>query len=266
MINFVFHIYRVFFARKIFYKFNKLLYQLSIRGMGIFNFESDKLSGEANFIASEVPCIQGGIILDVGANVGNYAIKLRASNSAAQIYCFEPHPITFQKLLRNSKESNLKLFNVGVGSTKGKLKLYDYVDEDGSSHASLYKDVIEKIHKRESIEHEVDVITLDDFVEKNGINRVHLLKIDTEGHELSVLKGFERHIQSGRVDIIHFEFNEMNVASKVFFKDFWDLLPNYHFFRMLPDGLVSIDNYCPLACEIFAYQNIVAKLKVPAVS
>jgi hypothetical protein len=46
-----------------------------------------------------------------------------------------------------------------------------------------------------------------------------------------------------------------------FFKDSWDFLPNYDFYRMLPDGLVKIENYSPIFCEIFAYQNIVAKLR-----
>ncbi len=135
---------------------------------------------------------------DVGANVGNYAKKLRSSNSQAEIYCFEPHPVNFQKLNKNMENLKIKLFNVGVGSEIGKLKLYDYADEDGSSHASVYKDVIETIHKRKSIEHDVDVIMLDDFAEKNGIDRVHLLKIDTEGHELAVLLGFEQFIKSGK--------------------------------------------------------------------
>ena len=89
-----------------------------------------------------------------------------------------------------------------------------------------------------------------------------LLKIDTEGHELEVLKGFEPYIRQNKVDLIHFEFNEMNVASRVFFKDFWEFLPNYDFYRMLQDGLIPIKNYNPVYCEIFAYQNIVAKLKV----
>lgn len=262
MMNLILNAYRFFFAKKLFFKFNRLLYKLSIRGMGILNFESDRLSGEENFIKSYVPQIKGGIIFDVGANVGNYAMKLRQSNLDVAIFCFEPHPVNFQKLNQNMKNLNIKLVNVGVGCEIGKIKIYDYEDEDGSSHASLYKDVIETIHNRKSVAHEVEIITLDDFALKNGINRVHLLKIDTEGHEMSVLKGFEQFIRSDKVDLIHFEFNEMNIISRTFFKDFWDYLPNYEIFRMLPDGLVPIKNYSPLTCEIFAFQNIVAKLKI----
>ena len=98
-------------------------------------------------------------------------------------------------------------------------------------------------------------------LKRKEIERVLLLKIDVEGHELEVLKGFESYIKEGKVDLIHFEFNKLNVASRIFFKDFWEFLPNYDLYRMVRDGLVPIKVYDPTHCEIFAYQNIVAKLK-----
>ena len=58
--------------------------------------------------------------------------------------------------------------------------------------------------------------------------------------------------------MIQFEFNEMNVASRVFFRDFWLMLPNYEFYRLMVDGMIRIDKYDPIYCEIFAFQNIVA--------
>lgn len=58
--------------------------------------------------------------------------------------------------------------------------------------------------------------------------------------------------------MIHFEFNETNIISHVFFRDFWQQLPGYDFYRMLPSGLIHLKRYSPLLCEIFAYQNIVA--------
>lgn len=155
----------------------------------------------------------------------------------------------------------IKAHNYGVGCLKENLKLYDYENADGSEHASLYKDVIEVIHDGRAAEHDVKIVTLNDFANEYHVDRVLLLKIDAEGHELAVLKGFESYLREGRIDLIHFEFNKLNVVSKVFFKDFWDLLPNYDLYRMVRDGLVHLKNYDPVYCEIFAYQNIVAKLK-----
>jgi len=254
-------LYRLLFARTVFHKFNKLLYQLSLRGIGILNYESDKLSGVEHFIEHHVSKIRKGVVFDVGANVGKYSKFIKRMNRDIEIFAFEPHPATYQRLVKNVDGVDMKTYNVGVGASEGSLYLYDYEDKDGSSHASLYKDVIEQLHKGQAIAHEVRIISLDAFVIEHNIERVGLLKIDTEGHELEILKGFEQCIRDNKVDLIHFEFNEMNIVSRVCFKDFWEFLPNYDFSRMFQNGLVPIRDYSPIFCEIYAYQNIVAKLK-----
>lgn len=261
MLNLVYDLYSYIFSRKIFNKVNKFIFILSLRGLGVLNCKSDKASGEKNFIKNHVSKIEKGVIFDVGANIGSYSKRLREINKNVEIFSFEPHPVIFRKLLENTENLDINIFNVGVGCENGFLNLYDYADKDGSSHASLYKNVIEQIHNGKSVAHEVSIVSLDVFAIEHGIDRIGLLKIDTEGHELDVLKGFLQFIRGNKVDLIHFEFNEMNIVSRVRFKDFWDLLPNYDFFRMLPDGLVPIKNYNPVFCEIYAYQNIVVKLK-----
>jgi FkbM family methyltransferase len=229
--------------------------------MGILNHESSQASGELHFMQAQVAGRAEGVILDIGANVGNYSTSLRRANPEIPIYAFEPHPVTYSRLCLNVDGLNVKTFNLGAGCVAGSMTLYDYADRDGSSHASMYKGVIEQIHHGRAIGHEVSVIALDDFVAAEKIDLICLLKIDTEGHELEVLKGFRRTIAANKIDMIHFEFNEMNMASRVFFHDFWELLPNYDFFRMLPGGLLPLPRYNPVACEIFAYQNVVALLK-----
>ena len=261
MLAALFRVFRMLFVRKRFYRFYKALYSISLRGIGVRNFESDALSGEKHFIERHISTIQGGVILDVGANVGAYSKLIRGANSVVRICAFEPHPKTYLKLTGNLAALNVETYNVAVGSESGRLDLFDYADEDGSSHATLYQDVIERIHKGHSTKHEVEVIKLDSFVRSQGIEQVALLKIDTEGHELEVLHGFLQFIRANKVSVIQFEFNEMNIVSKASFRDFWELLSNYDLYRMLPDGLVLIDSYSPIHCEIYAYQNIVAKLK-----
>ena len=54
----------------------------------------------------------------------------------------------------------------------------------------------------------------------------------------------------------------MSVISNTFFKDFWDLLLDFDFYRVLHDGMHHIQSYNALTCEIFAYQNIIAVKKV----
>ncbi len=108
---------------------------------------------------------------------------------------------------------------------------------------------------------DVPVITIDGFLTQNSLNHVNLLKIDTEGHELAVLKGAVCALRDGHIDVIHFEFNEMNVASRVFFRDFVELLEDYDLYRLVRDGLIPIREYVAIQCELFAYQNIIAVRK-----
>ena len=261
MFNIILAGYQFLFARNIFYKFNKALYYLSLRGLGVLNYENYKISGEQAFIESYFSTLKEGVVLDVGANIGNYTKNILKISPDIQIYAFEPHPITYKKLTMSVASKNFFSFNLAVGSKNSSLQLYDYANKDGSSHASTYKQVIECIHKSKAIYYDIQAIRMDDFLKEHSIDSIDLLKIDTEGNELDVLKGLGNWILEGKIKAIHFEFNEMNVISRSFFKDFWDILPNFNFFRMLRNGLIPIEHYNPVDCEIYAFQNILALIK-----
>lgn len=253
----LFRIYTFFFAKKIFVRFNKFLYHISLRGLGVLNYENNSVSGEKKML-EKIVVHKNMTVIDAGANIGNYSINVMQLEPTSNIYSFEPHPNTFVKLVEASEKYGFKAFNLGCGNEKSKLRLYDHANKNGSSHASLYKGVIEEIYKDKSEEILVDLIKLDDFASEQGISQIDLLKIDTEGNELNVLKGFEKYIKSKKVAMIHFEFNEMNVVSRTFFKDFYEFLEEYDFYRLLPDSLVPLGEYNPLFCEIYAFQNILA--------
>ncbi len=102
---------------------------------------------------------------------------------------------------------------------------------------------------------------MDDFARKQGLKEIDLLKIDTERSEFDLPKMCSDFIAQKRIKAIHFGFNEMNIASRVFFKDFWEFLADYEFYRMMPNGLAAIKTYSPWLCEIFAYQNIMVLLR-----
>lgn len=256
-------IYKVWiwlFARTAFVTLNRFLFFVSLRGLGILNYGSLRESGELNFLEKLIPLYAAAgspsrVVLDVGANVGNYAKEIFKITGEADIYCFEPHPANVKKL-QEAVGRMVTVVPSAVGSAAGTLELFDYSEADGSSHASVYKDVFEKIHKRPYLSHMVDVITIDAFLEKESIRHVMLLKIDTEGHELAALAGASKALLNHCIDVIHFEFNEMNIASRTFLGDFFELLPDYRLYRLLSDGWIPLINR-PLE-NIFAYQNIVA--------
>lgn len=253
--------YRFLFARTAFHGLNSFVYWCSLRGLGIMNYENDRVSGEEFLLRRVLAGRTAPVVLDVGANEGRYARSVCRASPDARVYAFEPHPATYRKLVAAMAQVDAAGFrpvNAAVGMHGGSVELYDYRDEDGSSHASVHRDVIEGIHGAESVAHRVPMLSLDDFAAEQGLGRIDLLKIDTEGNEFAALRGFRQHIDRGLVDVIQFEFNEMNVVTRVFFKDFWDFLQGYELYRLLPKGLARIEQYAPATCEIFAFQNIVA--------
>jgi len=258
--NKLYKLYARIFSKPIFEKWNLRLLRFALSGLGILNYYNNKLSGEGHFIEKVLPKYIKGrpVFFDVGANVGNYSKLLATEFPNSILHLFEPHPKNFQKLGTKEFTEQVFLNNLAVSEEQGALEIFDYKYNDGSSHASVYKGVIEDIHKGESVSHKVKKITLDDYIIEKSITEISLLKIDVEGHELQVLKGASKAIYDGSIKIIHFEFNEMNVESRTFLKDIISLLDEYNFYRLLPNSLLPLNNYRALTYELFAYQNVAA--------
>ncbi len=263
----LYYVYARIFGRTIFIRLNNLFFHLGLRGMGVLNYQNDVISGERSFLRSIIKPQTKQIIVDVGANIGEYSRLINELNLDANIFAFEPHPGNFEQLQRSVPGENFHAFQKGASNRDETIKLFDYDEHCGSSHATLYREVIEDLHHQKAQVLEVPVVRLDHFLEQRGIGWVDLLKVDTEGHELAVLQGLSHFLEhhKERIGIIHFEFNEMNLISRTTFKDFMDFLPNYSFFRLLPSGeLLPFSVYSSLKMEIYAYQNIIAKLRRPA--
>jgi FkbM family methyltransferase len=227
---------------------------------GIGKFENDDVSGEKYFLESVLAQKQEKTltVFDVGANIGDYSKMVLKYLPESTVYSFEPNPNTFKKLKDSSTSNRCFPVNLGLGDTIQESSIYSYENEHDSQHASLYEGVITGIHSsKKAIKIPIFISTLDAFCEEHKIGKIDFLKIDTEGHELSVLKGAVSMLSKGSIDIIQFEFNEMNVISRVFLKDFYDLLENeYEFFRLDTKRLIPLNGY-KASNEIFKFQNIV---------
>ncbi|ASZ14204.1 FkbM family methyltransferase [Chitinophaga sp. MD30] len=256
-------IYVYLFARKAFYNVNLYLYKLSMRGLGILNYENETVSGEKAFVKQMVAGgkLMSGVVLDIGANHGNYAAMLRKLKVKLPIFAFEPHPAAFAKLEQTAAEYDFTAIQQGASNETTTALIYDYAGGEGSEHASMYKEVIAGFRNSAVDEVHISLTTIDEFVETNHISRIALLKIDTEGNELNVLKGARQTIAAGLIDAVQVEFNEMNVIARTFLKDIITALPGYDFYRLLPNGLLPLGKYVAANLEIFAFQNIVALRK-----
>jgi FkbM family methyltransferase len=252
-------LYGLLFGRKTFVPFHLILLKLSLKGLGFFNTADEQLSGETIFLRKLLRQVEQPVVLDVGANVGTYSNRIRAFSPEASIYAFEPHPQTFKRLQDAARTHGYTALNMGCDHIAGLTTLYDdETKEGGTTHASLYRNALEQLHNKQVSSWDIQVTTLDQFFADQGIPKVHLLKIDTEGNELRVLEGAHQSIANQVIDVIQFEFNQMNVISRVFFKDFHDIMPNYTFYRLLPHGITLLDPYQPVLHEMFGDQNVVA--------
>jgi FkbM family methyltransferase len=244
------------FARPSLARLNKALMYLGARGLGLYNLSSERLSGERFFLEHVVP---RGVrtVFDVGANEGDYVSTLSELHPTAHIFAFEPHPRTFERLKKRHGSGPAKLFNLAVSDTRGSLKLFDLADTAGSQLASLSADALEPL-KRPVTSWSVQATTLDQFCEENCVETIDLLKIDTEGFELSILRGAQRLLDARRIAYIQFEFNEMSAATHSHMRDFKQLLKHHRLFRLLPAGMLPLTDESPFYSELYGYQNVVA--------
>ena len=249
---------------QLFEAFDLDLLEVAHKEMGVNNYGSNKETGEEFLLKSFLKTRykdQPITIFDVGANSGEYSLMLKDIFPVANIYSFEPNPITFRILEEKTKLiNNIQSFSVGLGSTESTMEIYTYKNDLASEHASVIKEVMVSLHQSDQVENfQVPIICLDNFCKDHSIEKIDFLKIDTEGFELEVLKGATKLINEKKIEIIQFEFNEMNIYSKAFLNDFYKILPDCKFYRLSKDKLIPLGAYNS-SYEIFRYQNIIALL------
>lgn len=245
--------------------FNVSLLRVAYNNIGILNYKDSKESGEdfilQTFLNGFLSERENQVLFDVGSNVGSYAKLLSINFPDAEVFSFEPNPSTFKILTDNlSQSKKVHLFNLGLSKEEKNAQIYAYTKEESTSHASLYSDVFTALHKDTQLNTiDIKLTTIDKFCKEYSIDQIDFLKIDTEGHEYEVLQGARQMLAIGNIQFIQFEFNEMNVISRVFLKDFYDLLPNFKFYRINSNSLIPLGDYRS-EYEIFQFQNILAVL------
>jgi FkbM family methyltransferase len=149
-----------------------------------------------------------GVIFDVGANEGQTAKELLTAFPNAKIYSFEPAAETFEILNRKvAGVANISTRNLALGSAPGKAEMYVY--ESSLINSLVPNAHYSTLHKLSGRRTACDVDTIDRFCAENRIDHIDLLKIDTEGFELEVLRGAEGLLGDGKVNFIIAEFNRV---------------------------------------------------------
>jgi FkbM family methyltransferase len=142
------------------------------------------------------------LVVDVGANIGQYAKSLRRNGYLGQIISFEPLPDAFAVLSRKfSRDRNWRGFNAACGESSGRLNMNVSMDSVCSSLSAPTQDFVQSLPSARSIgSTAVDVVTLDDTVSKFAeYASSMLLKIDVQGYERNVLTGATHILEISRL-------------------------------------------------------------------
>lgn len=152
------------------------------------------------------------IVLDVGANVGQFACRLHKviGKGNGRIFSFEPESSNLQSLERMKRTLDLRNVTIvpkAVSNFSGDTVLHIPQFDHGlivATRSTLLN--IDGIKHRSQV---VEATTIDAFVAGNKITRVDFIKCDTEGNEVNVLEGGRETIQK-YLPILSFEMSHKN--------------------------------------------------------
>ena len=166
------------------------------------------------------------IFIDVGAHHGE-TIKLFSKNfNIRNLYAFEAsynNFVVLQKKTHNLKNTNLEIFNYGIGEKEGLFDFNQSIETQSSTLVSInynsiyYKKKIKFLDffkKNNSFfsSIKVEIKTLSNFLNNKKIQYVDILKIDTEGYDFNVIKSLGSNIKN--INYIYFEHHFHDMLNK----------------------------------------------------
>ncbi len=140
---------------------------------------------------------KGDVVLDVGANIGYYALMESALvGSNGTVYAIEPSPPNFKVLNENieiNKPGNIQTYNLAVGDICGKAQMYISNKSNWSrlTDRGLPDYITEKI--------EVELVTVDNFIKDKLAPS--MIRMDVEGYEINILRGMTETLKNTNIKI-----------------------------------------------------------------
>jgi FkbM family methyltransferase len=213
----------------------------------------------------------GDVVFDIGANVGAHTLSIAQSVGAAgKVYAFEPADFAFAKLKRNlalNPELQARTFpqQILLAASSADLperEIYASwpLESDGVVHPKHRGRLV-------SAEHAA-VETLDNFVHREGIARLDLVKMDVDGHELPVLQGASETLRRFRPTLVMEMSPYIHEELHHFFGDFVDILKHANYElrnadtgKAVPLDTTELQRLIPDGASI----NVVAQSKSAAV-
>ena len=139
---------------------------------------------ERNWLSSRLR--QNTVVVDVGANIGGYSLLLKNARKDLSVYAIEPDPYLFKRLQHNLQLNDFNDFHLlecAVTDQNKNISLTIDLDNRG-------KNKVADVNENKSNQQTIVGKSLQNILIEQNIKQPELIKLDIEGHELSVLKAF----------------------------------------------------------------------------
>ena len=161
------------------------------------------------------------VVFDVGANIGDWSASFLGLLSEAKIsdavdlYAFEPVPSTADILRKNLGEQHdcLHYELTALSSESGVASIFV---GDGLGINSLHEN---SYMRSREVQVAITKASTVDFCKNRKIQKIHLLKCDTEGHDMEVIRGAMPLLQGENISVLQFEYNHRWIISRNFLRD-----------------------------------------------
>lgn len=198
----------------------------------------------AQWIASAWSGEGAPVILDIGANLGDWIEPLLAAFApqGVRAYAFEPAPQQRARLAERlapfGNAVTIRPQAMGAEQATGHFRV---------TGASTGSSALVETGAQNSGIIEVEIETLDRFVATEGIDHVHFVKIDTEGHDLNVLRGAAETLRQNRIEALLFEYNHLWIGTGSTLADVFRLIEplDYQLGRLTADGIEIFNEWHP---------------------
>ena len=183
------------------------------------------------------------VIFDIGAHKGETILFFLKNFNVNEIISFEPSFLNFEILKKNSvklkkqfSKSKITLENFGIGEKREKLQLKQHSESSSSTinefnkNSNYFKKKNKILNLKNDIYNIVDinVIPLYEYIEEKKIEKIDLLKIDTEGYEFQVLLSLREKMKIVKYIMFEHHFDDM-IKKKYTFGDINKLLAKNNF-------------------------------------
>jgi FkbM family methyltransferase len=200
-------------------------------------------------------------LLDVGGHLGHWTQaaldRLSQHRRAGEVHVFEPTQSSERWLARRfAGEPRVRLRPCALSERPGTAALYVVGDLVGIN--SL-------VDMQVGTPTPVDVTSVDAYLNDHHIERVTLLKSDTEGNDLAVLRGGVGALSAGRIDVWQFEYNSRWVYARAFLRDVFELALDkpYVLGKLHAAGIELFDEWHPELERFFETNFVLLRKGTP---